>query len=100
MIVLHVVELSSSFRTSASVDMHIHILIQIQIPIPVPVPVPVPVPIPIPIPIPIHTYVCMYVCMYVDPHKEVLVWVLYKTVLTCKVVSPRKIRDGSAKGKQ
>ena len=31
---------------------------------------------------------------------KVLVWGLYTTVLACKVVCPRKIRDGSAKGKQ
>ena len=45
----------------------------------------------------IHIYIYTYIYIYMSIDLKVLVWGLYKTVLTCKVVCPRKIRDGSAK---
>ena len=48
----------------------------------------------------IYIHIYIYIYMYMSIDLKVLVWGLYKTVLTCKVVCPRKIPDGSAKGKK
>ena len=48
----------------------------------------------------VHVHIYIYIYTYMSIDLKVLVWELCKTVLTCKVVCPRKIRGGSAKGKQ